>query len=239
MKHFTQGRLFDKHWYWFDEPHDIAGASMVNFFSYVKGEYEGFKRTSTLTSIIDLSPPLEELWGRMRKKFIQKQIEQAKNRGVMAELSTDFASFRPLFRGFRSKKKLPRLSYRILEKNGILFLAEYEGRPVAGGIFIGDGENLRAWVLASRRLEGLEGRMRDIIGGANRMVIWEAITYAKENGYKFFDLGGIDPDSPDASQRSLAEFKEGFGGERREAFYYYKIYSTLLKVWMRVRPLLW
>ena len=238
MKRYSQGLLFRKEWYWFEDPRDIAGADMVNFFSYTKGDYEGFKRTSTLTSVIDLSCPLDELWNGTRKKFIQKQIEQGRNRGVTVEKSIDFAAFRPLFKAFRKRKKLMRIPYRVLEQNGILFLAKYEGKPIAGGIFIGDGVYIRAWVLASGRLEGSEGRMRDIFGSANRMVIWEAITYAKEHGYTLFDLGGIDPESANPSQRSLAEFKEGFGGERKEAFYYYKVYAPLLKVWMRVRSLL-
>lgn len=238
MKHYTQGLLFRKEWYWFENPRDIAGADMVNFFSYTKGDYEGFKRTDTLTSVIDLSRSLEELWDTTRKKFMQRQIEQGRSRGVTVGESMDFEAFRPLFNVFRSKKKLPRISYAILKKNGKLFLAMHEGIPIAGGIFIDDGHHMRAWVLASRRLEGLEGRMRDIVGGANRMIIWEAIVYAKKNGYTLFDLGGIDPDSTDPSQRSLAEFKEGFGGERKAAFYYYKVYSPFLKAWTRIRSYL-
>jgi len=238
MKQYVTGTIFKKLWFWFETPHDVPGADMVNFFTYSDGNYEGFTRTQTLTSVIALSATLDEIWSKTRKKFIQRQIEQGRSRGVTVAQSSDFTSFYPLFKDFRSSKKLPRISYKVLSQNGTLFLARFAGEVIAGGIFITDGTHVRAWVLASRRLDGMDGRMRDIIGDANRMVIWEAISWAKQNGYAVFDMGGIDPDSKDSGQRSLAEFKEAFGGERKSAFYYHKVYSAPLKVWMRLRKLI-
>jgi len=93
----------------------------------------------------------------------------------------------------------------------------------------------RAWVLASKRLDNVSGRFREIIGQANRMVIWQAIMFAKDHGYRSFDLGGIAPDDDNKEQRSLAEFKEAFGGERKKAYYYFKVYSRLLKFLMKLK----
>ena len=237
MKHYTLGRLFTKHWSWFERPHDVPGASMANFFSYEDVDLPHFTKKKTLTSVIDLTRPLEDIRSGMRAKFILSQIEKGIRRGITVEKSDDLAAFYPVYLRFRKGKNLARERFATLKENGILFLASYEGRLVAGGVFIGDGENMRAWVLASERLETMEGRQRDIIGEANRMVLSEAIQYAKHEGYRRFDLGGIEPDSQKTSARSLAEFKEGFGGERQHAYYYYRIYSPLLRAWMRVRRL--
>ena len=94
---------------------------------------------------------------------------------------------------------------------------------------------IRAWALASLRVGEKDGKIRDIIGQANRMIIWEAIKHAKSEGFEFFDLGGINPNSEKQKDIFLAQFKEAFGGERKECFYYYKVYSKLLKFLMKLR----
>jgi len=112
--------------------------------------------------------------------------------------------------------------------------AYYKGRMIAGGIFISNGLYYRALVLASlHRIS--DSHDREIIGQANRMVIWEAIKNAKHTKHQLFDLGGISPESSNKQLVSLAEFKEAFGGERKPCYYYFKIYSPLIKVWMRFR----
>jgi lipid II:glycine glycyltransferase (peptidoglycan interpeptide bridge formation enzyme) len=93
---------------------------------------------------------------------------------------------------------------------------------------------MRAYVLASGRFSG-DGREREIIGQANRMVIWEAMKYAKQQGYKLFDLGGINPESTVQWERTLAEFKESFGGERKACYYYSKVNSPVLRLLLKLR----
>lgn len=237
MKRYTVGTVFKKSWEWFAVPHEVAGVAIANFFSYEPVDILGFKRAEGLTTAIDLSRTSEDIWANMRKRFVREQIERGQRRGVVAGASNDFSAFQAMYQGLSRTLSFDTIAPGILQENGILFLAHYEGKPIAGGVFIGDGTFMRALALASTRHEG-GGRMRDIVGGANRLVIWEAIRYAKAHGYSLFDLGGIAPDSENPGTRAIAVFKEAFGGERRRQYYYAKIYSPLLRLWMRVRRFL-
>lgn len=235
MKSYVQGTILKKYWGWFENPHEVGGFSAATFFSYDKSDVQGFHCKETLTSVIDLSKTLEEIYSAMRKSFIQKQIEQGARRGIVAEESDDFSSFYPLYADFAQRMGFERIPRFVLEKNGTLFLAHREGKLLAGGVFIGDGKHLRAWVLASKRLKENQGRERDLIGGANRIIVWEAIKFAKKTGHQVFDLGGIAPDSDNAGWKAVAEFKEAFGGKRIPAYYYHKLYSPLLRFKANIR----
>ncbi len=228
--------LFKKCWFWFTNPFDVKGAAMVNFFSYNKIEKEGFKRKEGLTTIINLDQNLDEIWFNMRKKFIRKQIRRGEKNGIVVKIDNNFKEFRKIYFNFRKQKDLPKDNYKMFVQNGILFSAYFENKMLAGGIFISNGINIRAWVLSSKRHSN-NSRTRERIGQANRMIIWEAIKYAKNSEHKIFDLGGIDIDSKDKSQVSLAEFKESFGGDRQKC-YYYKIYSKFIKSWIKFMRLI-
>jgi len=227
--------IFKKWWIWFVDPLDIDGVDMVNFFSYNKVEASGFKRKEGLTSIIDLTKSKEDLWEGVRKSFIRKQIEKGKRIGVIVKRDTNFKSFTKVYRLFRKGKHIPRDSIKAFKENGTLLSAYFKGKYIAGGVFVENRDNIRAWSLASVRLNGLDGKTREIVGYANRIIIWEAMMHAKEKGIKKFDLGGINPESSKKEEQTLAEFKEAYGGERVKAYYYHKIYSPTLKWWINIR----
>jgi lipid II:glycine glycyltransferase (peptidoglycan interpeptide bridge formation enzyme) len=68
-----------------------------------------------------------------------------------------------------------------------LFVGEIEGRPVVADLLTGCGGVLKG------RLTGMD---RDSAAGRLRVpaaVRWEAIRWAKANGYRWFDFGGIHP----------------------------------------------
>lgn len=226
--------ILRKRWFWFADPFDVDKTAMVNFFSYNEVEKAGFRRKEGQTTIIDLQQDIRDIWSKMRQKFICKQIQKGEQSGITVERDQNWERFKKIYEAFRRAKNLPKDRFDIFKKNAILFSAYYNNKMVAGGIFISDGLHIRALVLSSLRYTP-DGQMRDIVGQANRMVIWEAIKYAKDSGHETFDLGGINPGSENKAELSLTEFKEAFGGERVKCYYYHKVYSKLLKRWMRLR----
>ncbi len=228
---------FRQKWAWFTSPQDEAGVDLLNVFSYDDVSAPGFKKKLGWTSVINLQQDLGVIKSKFRQKFILEQLEKGERKGIVVKQDNNFTGFYPLYKNFRALKKIARDRYAVLKREGILFSAYHEGEMLAGGIFIGDGASLRAWVLASKRLDNVSGPERELVGQANRLIIWEAIKYAKEHGYQLFDLGGINPDSGDRSEQGLAEFKEAFGGERVQTFYYTKSYSPLLNFWLKLRRL--
>ncbi len=235
--HYGYGFLFNsflrKEWFWFTRPVDVGGLAMVNFFSYEKVSAPGFKIKEGLTTAIDLTQSLETIWSNMRETFIREQIKRGQNNGIVVEHDDNFADFKTIYDDFRLKKGLPREKYETF-LNGTLFSAYYDSRMLAGVVYVGDGESFRAWQIASARLSD-DSKINGIIGRANRLVVWEAIKYAKEAGFKRFDLGGINPDSKDPGTVRIAEFKEAFGGIRIPCYFYSKIYSPLLRYYNRLR----
>ncbi len=233
--YFYPSLFFKKKWVWFSDPGDVSNTDMVTFFSYNNVDKEGFKKKKGLTTVIDLSQDLDILWSNMRKKFIRKQIKRGEKKGIIVKQNNDFRTFKPVYLNLRRGKNLNKVNYKVLRESGLLFLAYYKQRVIAGGVFITDGINIRAWVLSSIRFRAESGKFKEIIGQANRMVIWEAIKHAKSQGCRIFDLGGIKPDSLNKSRRAVAEFKEAFGGKRKNCYFYSKIYSRLLKSWLKFR----
>jgi len=233
-EYFYPSLLFKKKWIWFADPYDPDGVDMVNFFSYNKVEAKGFRKKNRMTTIIDLSQDIEVIWEKMRKNYIRKQIKRGEKRGIIVRQDSNFKDFKRVYHNFRKGKKITKDNYNVFKQNGLLFSAYYKDEMIAGGIFIASRPYIRAWVLASVRFENKEKKIDEIIGQANRMVIWEAIKYSYNNGYKLFDLGGIKISSSDKSKLAVVEFKEAFGGKRKECFFYYKVYSKLLKILINI-----
>jgi len=227
--------FFKKYWFWFSNPVDIECVDMVNFFSYDDVLKEGFSKKIGITSIINLSDDLDNIWTNMRKNFIRKQILRGEKNDILIKKDKNFLEFKKIYLNFRKNKNIPFDNFSFLKKHGTLFSAYHKGEMIAGGIFLEKKPFFRAWVLSSKRLDGLDGKSRDIIGQANRMIIWEAIKTAKKDGYEVFDLGGINPNSTKKEDQSLLEFKESFGGTRQSNYFYHKIYSVLLRKWINLK----
>lgn len=228
--------IFRTRWMWFAKPIDVDHVSENVTFSYENVPAPGFKKKQGLTTIINLLQSEDALRKGMREKFIRKQIKRGEEAGIVFRMSTT-EEFLRIYREFRRARHLPRERVDEVARKGIVVAAEYRGVPLSVGLFIGDGVQARAYALASVRFSD-EGHTRELVGYANRILIWEIIRMLKKNGYQELDLGGIEPDSKDPNQRSLAEFKEAFGGERRPCFYYRKTYSPFLRWWRRIRSYL-
>lgn len=216
------GFFSNKRWYWFVDPSINLVGDLVNCFSFNDVNVVGFKKKTRLTTLIDLSRDLSDILLSMRQKFIVKQIKRGEINGIKIKQDNNFSGFKKIYYTFRKNKNIRGDRFSIFKNNGIEFSAYYKGKMIAGGIFIFNDTYARAWVLASLRLNLVDNRMKELIGQANRLVIWEAIRFFKNYGVKYLDLGGIDPDSSDAFERSLAEFKEAFGGDRINCFFYIK-----------------
>lgn len=124
--------------------------------------------------------------------------------------------------------------WRILKPRGWikLFLAEFENEVVSAQLAVPFGDTminkLSVW-------SGQHGSRRP-----NEALQWAAITWAKSQGYRFYDFEGIKPAAaravlrqeaiPESLKQSVTSFKLGFGGEVTifpEAYDY--VYNPLLR----------
>lgn len=227
------GYIFHKAWYWFTAPSQDLSGDMVNVFSYDKVDLPGFRRKDALTTCIDLTKSEEELWQALRKRYVREQIGKGERNGITITIGDDWKNFVQVYRDFRKGKHLHEDSPKVFQYC-LVVTASYEGKIVAGGAFVADKTYMRALALASVRFVD-DGKKREVIGQANRMIIWETMRFAKREGYTSFDLGGIDPESNDSKERGLAEFKEAFGGVRKMCYYYSKVNSPVLRFLLRAK----
>jgi len=210
-----------------DFPFDVNGCDVLAFSGCKnKVRLNGFTCTPQATSIIDLTQDLMEIWKNMSKSSCRYAINKAERDGVKIRINQKYREFNQINKSFRHAKELwsiPKKLMDAFEKSGVLFVAEHGKQILAGQIYLTDGHTIRLQI-ASRRLEAHANKT--LIGNANKLMIWEAIKYAKTLGMKEFDMSGIltgkDKDDP---RMTITRFKLSFGGEIRTYFSYRKVYS--------------
>ncbi len=220
---------------WFaDFPFDVNDASRV-IFKDCKNELDrvGFARHKMTTLIIDITQDLDKIWKDMDKSSCRYMINRGEKEGVIVRISNDPKDFNEFNKINNNLRKLKGLSggggMEEYQKDGILFMAEYKGEIIGGQLYIFDKNNFRLISAASKRLEA-DKKKSIIIGSANRLILWEAIKYAKTIGAKEFDLGGYYVGiKKDEQKEKLNSFKESFGGKITVRYDYLKDYSKIYK----------
>lgn len=168
------------------------------------------------TILIDLQRSEDELLANMKAKT-RYNIRLARRRGVKVRVGSleDLPLFYEMYAETGRRDNFiirPFAYYRdawgafIGAELARLFLAEYEGEPLAGLIAFRFGQ--RAWYMygASTR------KHRNLM--PNHLLQWEAIRWAKNEGCTIYDMWGA-PDVLDESDPlwGVYRFKEGFGGQ--------------------------
>jgi lipid II:glycine glycyltransferase (peptidoglycan interpeptide bridge formation enzyme) len=235
--YFLPSVIFKKKWVWFEEPGNEVDADVVTFFSYADLDVPQYSKKEGWTTVIDLLKPQEEIWQAFRPGFIAEQIKKGERKGIQIRQDENWEGFKALYRSFREHKGIPKDDERLFEKHGVNFSAYINSELLASGVFICDERNIRAWALASKRLDGLDGKGKDLVGFANRMLLWEAIKFGKASGRHRFDFGGI-AISDDGTVPPLTVFKEAFGGTRIKNYYYTKTNSPVLNMLSRIKKVL-
>lgn len=217
---------------WFsDYPQDVEGCHSVIFRACKnKVDVEGFEREQFTTLVIDLTQDLDAIWGNMSKKSCRYEIKRAMREGIQIRLSQAYEQFYEMNRSFRRQKGLSGLtSLEFMRRYGTLFTAEYGGEIIGGQLYLEDKDNIRWLVGASKRLE-VDKEEAILIGCGNRLMIWEAIKYAKGKGIKEFDMGGYySGEAKDEQKERINIFKQSFGGKLTTHYIYQKDYSMIYK----------
>ena len=225
--------IFKRKEIWFsDYPFNVSGCQVVTFKECKnKTELKGFERKDFTTLVIDLTQDLDTIWKNMDNSSCRYSIKRAKREGIEIKINCNYEEFYEINRSFAKDKDLGTgdIPVRFFEKNGTLFTAEFNGEVIGGQFYLNDENNMRWLVGASKRLE-VNKEMATLIGNANRLIIWEAINYAKNRGIKEFDMGGVyTGNAPDEQKERINKFKKSFGGELVTHYIYEKYYSGIYK----------
>lgn len=215
---------------WFSEvPFDIIGYDEVSFYCCTKDvNLEGFSKEKFTTLVIDLTQDLDAIWKKMDNQSCRYSINKAKKMEITVRLNQDYDAFYKLNSEFRKLKELPEYDFDVeyMKKNGILALAEFEGKVIGGYLAITDGKTIRGFIGASKRLEN--GICPQLSGNSNRLILWELIKYAKKRGIDAFDIKKYyTGEKPDPQKERINFFKKSFGGDLVTQYIYHKDYSKI------------
>lgn len=216
---------------WFnDRPFDVEGYHSVAFYSCPnKLDAPGFRRHDFTTLTIDLTQELDRIWKNIDRWSCRKKINKAYNHGVKVRVNEHIEDFYEINKVFRRDKGISAsyMDVEFMKKYGTVLVAEVDGSIVCGQLFFADSDHIRGIIAGSRRL-GVSAPEANVIGYANRLVIWEAIKLAKEKGIKEYDMGGYYTGrEKNKEMEGINAFKAAFGGKLVTKYIYEKDYSRL------------
>jgi len=149
----------------------------------------------------------------------KRNIKKATREGVKVEILTSFDSVKEFYRLnclTRREHGLPPqperffksiYTYIISKDLGFVVLASFQGKYIGGAVFFHFGERAFYKYGASDRFYQ---HLR-----ANNLVMWEAIKWYSQNGFKTFCFGRTEP-----YNLGLIQFKSGWGTTEKEINYY-------------------
>lgn len=202
------------------------------------------------TIVLDLLDTEEVILSRMKQKT-RYNIRLAQKKGVFVEKSKDVATFYQMMQvtserdgfgvhTFEYYQRIFELFHPIQECE--LFIATYQGQPIAGLMAFLHGD--RAWYFYGAS----HNSYRELM--APYLLQWEAIRWAKAHGCSEYDLWGIPDEDEEALEAEFLKrsgglwgvyrFKRGFGGEIRQAAgpwrrVYYPTLFSVYKIWQKLR----
>lgn len=177
----------------------------------------GFIRNSKVqpyrTLLLDISPSLEELRKNLAQKWRNQLNTAEKSNLSLMEGSSDemYHTFLKMLHEMVTRKNFEtRVDYdqyqriqndlpEFLKMN--IIVCSCEGEPVSAGIISAIGDT-GIYLLGATANKGLR------VNGSN-LIHWRVINWLKERGYKWYDLGGIDP----SGNPGVYNFKRGIAGK--------------------------
>ncbi|MEO0185268.1 MAG: GNAT family N-acetyltransferase [candidate division WOR-3 bacterium] len=169
---------------------------------------------------LNIDCELDVLWKNFKQKSIRYPIKKAQRYGikiVKSVKSVDMEIFYRLNLLTRRKHGVIPQPYRFFKNIlteifnqglGFLLIAQYNRKPIGASIFFTFKNTIYHKFNASDA-NYLEYQ-------PNHLILWHAIQWAVENGYKTLDLGRTSPDN-----HGLMAYKKHWGAEEIDLPYYY------------------
>jgi lipid II:glycine glycyltransferase (peptidoglycan interpeptide bridge formation enzyme) len=164
------------------------------------------------TFVLDLAPPIAELRKNLDAKWRNK-LNQSEKKGLKIVAGNETEEYRTFCRMYDQMRKRKTFETTVdVEEFGRLqedlpetqrmrvLICEEAGIPVAGVVVSAMGDSA-IYLLGATSDDGLNAK------GAY-LLQWTLIQWLKENGIRWYDLGGIDPEG----NPGVYTFKKGFSG---------------------------
>lgn len=202
-----------------DEAVSLCGQLSADYLEvrdYVgDGNFE--QQNSFSTYILKLSPSVKEVEKKIHDR-VRRGIKKSGKNGVSVFVANDADHLKMFYEiNSRAKKRLgvPCHPWRFIKNlfdclGGFvsLYVAEYDGKMIAGGIM----ERYK-----DRVTYGYGASDNDYVKfDPSKAFLWKSITDACKDGYKYYDFGRAS-----YNNKGLIEFKKGWGTEEKKLYYSY------------------
>ncbi len=185
----------------------------------------GFHRENWGTFLIDLKFSKEKLWSLLDKKSARKNVERSKERGVTVREITDndLGVYFKLQSEIRSMLNLQEYQYediteawKLLKHVGFTgFLAYQDDRPLSGLLVSTFNGYLNEWGVGRSKYDADNNLY------SQDLIKWKIIEWGHDNGYRYYDLTGVNPKPTNEKERGIFRYKQKWGGK----LVYYTIYK--------------
>lgn len=198
------------------DPYSLANDTSIRP-SYASKSFDHLHYRSTI--LLDLNKTEENIFHDFRKTY-QNEIRQAEKMGIkIIENNTEGGIdefYKMYFETYQKEKKtgLPKDFFYNIDKflfssgKARLFFAKINHQNISAVLMLYSGKTCIYMYAASTtnpELKKMPGQ---------KLVIWQIIKHAKNNGYHFFDIGGVTPTARSGTKSwGIYFFKKGFGGK--------------------------
>jgi hypothetical protein len=171
-----------------------------------------------LAHTLNLSRNAEEIFSDFRDST-KRNIKKAIKNGVEVKINNSFESIKEFCRlncVTRKRHGIPPqpflffkkvFEYIISNQRGFVVLASFKDRYIAGAVFFLSGDTaIFKYGASDKKYHHLR---------ANNLVMWEAIKWSCQNGFKHFCFGRSEP-----GNKGLLQFKSGWGTIEQKINYY-------------------
>ena len=196
-------------------PNSFAGSERAALFQSAFSGYSPEPRTSAnlyRTFVLDLSPSIDELRRNLDKKW-RNQLTRSERNGLTVVAGSGADEYRRFCRMYEQMlerkafestvdiEEFGRIQENLPEAHRMrILICELDGIPVAGLVASAMGDSA-IYLLGATSDEGLNAK------GAY-LLQWTMIQWLKENGFNWYDLGGINPEG----NPGVYSFKRGLSG---------------------------
>jgi lipid II:glycine glycyltransferase (peptidoglycan interpeptide bridge formation enzyme) len=187
-----------------------ADAFQTSFQGYDSGNAISSEDYRTL--LVDLEPSLEDVRKKLDKKW-RNQLNASERNNltiVTGTTANEYSAFSELYSQMWERKKFKstvsveefgRIQEGLPENQRMkIVLCVQEGQPVAGVVCSAMGDS-GIYLLGATNEAGMKSK-------AAYLIHWTVIRSLKEQGIRYYDLGGIDPEA----NPGVYHFKSGFSG---------------------------
>ncbi|HIH20692.1 TPA: peptidoglycan bridge formation glycyltransferase FemA/FemB family protein [Candidatus Micrarchaeota archaeon] len=180
----------------------------------------GLREKKWATFLIDLNEAEDVLWSKVDKaarKLVTRTMEQVEIKQV--EHEEEYRQYHSILTENRKRSKVIPYKYSTL-------LWKIWRESGTGGIFIAV-EKTSGKVIAGLGISCFNGYVNEWGAGtsnyafenhvyAQDAIKWAIVKWAKEKGFRYFDLTGVNPSPQSEKERGIFRFKEKWGGKLKE-----------------------